>query len=222
MLSARHFGLLIAYVIPGFVLLVGLSGSVETVRQWLGGPGATGPNVGSFLYVLLASVALGLTASTLRWTLLDTIHHATGLHRPRLDFAALPGRLDAFERVVEDHYSYYKFYGNSLIALLAAYLMWRADGGGSYSTDVVWIVIECVFAAGSRDALRRYYQRASRLLGVESEVPHDERIRPPRDEVGGHGQEQSDEGHGEASGGGDGEADAPQGERQEVTSVDKG
>lgn len=176
-LSARNFGLLIAYVLPGFVALWGLSYTSDTVHAWLVGAGSAGPSVSGFFYVLLGSVACGMTASAIRWAVIDRAHHATGLRPPRLDFSTLQEHLDAFERVIEYHYQYYKFYSNTLVALLFAYPLWRATGsGGSLLTDGAFLSIEVVFAAGSRNALRHYYRRAAQLLG-ESETPNDQRRR---------------------------------------------
>lgn len=176
-LSARNFGLLIAYVLPGFVVLWGLSYVSPTVNSWLMGAEASGPTFGGFLYVFLASVWCGMTASVARWAVLDSLHHRTGLRAPYLDFSAIHEKLEGFERIVGDHYQYYQFYGNTLLSLLCAYPLWRVvSREGSLVTDLVFISVEAMFFAGSRDALRVFYRRASQLLG-ESEVSDDERIR---------------------------------------------
>ena len=184
-LSARNFGLLIAYVLPGFVVLWGLGYLSPTVASWLSGAGAAGPSVGGFLYVFLASVALGMTASAGRWAALDSLHHATGLRAPYFDFSGIQEKLEGFERLVSDHYQYYQFYGNTLIAMLVSYPLWRLQGhAGSVLTDLVFLCLALLFFAGSRDALRIFYRRASQLLG-ESESSNDERIRrkaPQREE----------------------------------------
>jgi hypothetical protein len=175
-LSARNFGLLIAYVIPGFVVLWGLSFVSPTIAAWLSGAGASGPTVGGFLYVFLASIAGGMTASAFRWATLDTVHHRTGVRLPLLNFAAINEKLSGFERVVQDHYQYYQFYGNTMVALLVSYPLWRASGeGGGLLTDFAALTLLCVFFAGSRNALQVFYRRAVDLLG-ESEGSHDERI----------------------------------------------
>lgn len=176
-LSARNFGLLIAYVLPGFVVLWGLGYVSPTIASWLSGAGSTGPSVGGFLYVFLASVGCGMTASAYRWTLLEQVLHRTGIRKPYFNFAMFHERLQGFERIVADHYQYYQFYGNTFIALVVAYPLWRLHGSsGSLFTDAAFLIIEVVFFAGARDALRVFYRRASQLLG-ESESPDDERIR---------------------------------------------
>jgi hypothetical protein len=68
--------------------------------------------------VTLASIAVGLTLSTVRWLLLDSIHHRTGLLPPPRNFARLGGKETAFARLEEDHYRYYQFYGNMLSTLI--------------------------------------------------------------------------------------------------------
>lgn len=66
--NRSNFGLLVAFVLPGFTVLWGASYFLETVRHWLAGAGTT-PTVGGFMFVTLASVAAGVTVSS----------HKTGL-----------------------------------------------------------------------------------------------------------------------------------------------
>lgn len=173
-LSGRNFGLLIAYVLPGFVALWGLSYPSEAVRAWLFGAELAGPGVGSVVHLFLASVACGMTASAVRWAALDWLHHRTGVPRPRWDDSRLPERLVAYEFFIEIHYRYYQFYGNTLVALFFAYSLWRRSPSavGFGWVDIGVVFIGGVFIAGSRDALRKYYSRTSLLLGTsESETP---------------------------------------------------
>ncbi len=107
--SGRNFGLLIAYVLPGFVALTGAARCSTAVRQWMdqhvAACGATA-TVGGFLYVTLASVGVGLTVSTVRWAVIDTLHHWTGIPGPCWDDSRLQEKLEAFEALVENHYRY--------------------------------------------------------------------------------------------------------------------
>lgn len=185
-LSARNFGLLIAYLIPGFAALWGLSYVSEPVRLWLQGVGSGGPSVGSALYVVLASVGCGMTASVFRWAIIDTLHHRTGLEKPVLDESKLPERLEAFDYIVEHHYRHYQFYGNTAISILVAYSAWRTSGAAAgHSVGMVEVslaMVIFVFLLGSRDALGKYYARSVLLLGtVKKESPNDER-KPPAQE----------------------------------------
>lgn len=183
-LSGRNFGLLIAYLIPGFLVLLGVSTVSAPVDIWLSGVGTGGPSVGSALYVLIASVACGMTASVVRWAVLDTLHHATGVVRPRLDESRLADRLEAFDYLVECHYRYYQFYGNTLVATLAACAAWSFGPSRSVSAGglAALLALSAVFVAGSRDALRKYYAGSALLLGtLEQEITDDQRQAPPQD-----------------------------------------
>lgn len=177
-LSARNFGLVIAYLIPGFVALWGVGAVCEPVRHWLLGGEAAGPSLGGVAYVVAASLTLGLTASAVRWAFIDQLHHRTGVTPPRLDFAKLADRLEGFYALVENHYRYYQFYANMAVATAFAFglSLW---GGMRLPVwaEVSVLGVEAIFLAGSRDALRKYYERSSLLLGeAEREVFNDERV----------------------------------------------
>jgi hypothetical protein len=168
--SDKNFGIAIAYLIPGFAVLIGASEISPTVSGWLGSGGASGdPTVGRFLYVLLASLAAGLVVSALRWAAIDSIHHATGIEQPHLDFSRLGPKIEPFMLIVESNYRFYQFYANLFVALPFTAAC-RFASGGEKGNTWLWatgILTEAVLFAGSRDSLRRYYERAAALLGAE-------------------------------------------------------
>lgn len=175
-ITSRNFGLAIAYLIPGFVALGGVAAVSDVVRSWLGGSTSGGPSVGGFLYVTLGSIAAGMTVSALRWALVDTVHHCTGLRRPIWNDAKLTERLRAVEHLVEVHYRYYQFYANTLVALLFTYLSWSwtteiFEDGGNYWMILVFAA-EVVFLAASRDALGKYYRRMNSLMSSKERNDH--------------------------------------------------
>ena len=162
------FGLLIAYVIPGFVLLCGLSYRIGAVRAWLHAPPDIPAGLESALFITLASIAAGMLASAVRWCLVDSFHHWTGVTRPEWDDGQLQENLSAFEAVVEAHYRYYQCHANLLVAIGAAYLCWRLQPSigttGLMLSDIGIILTEGLLLAISRDNLRKYYARSSRIL----------------------------------------------------------
>ena len=166
-ISGQNFGLLIAYVLPGFVSLWGVSHFSSMVRGWLVASSVSAANsatVGGFLYVTLASVAAGLTASTIRWVVIDRLHELTGIRRPRWDDSKLQERLGAFEALVENHYRYYQFYSNMLVAVLFLFTARLIASGRPVADmnplDYAILAIVPLYWAGSRDTLRKYYSRA--------------------------------------------------------------
>ncbi|MEJ7594342.1 MAG: hypothetical protein WKF77_22630 [Planctomycetaceae bacterium] len=60
--------------------------------------------------------------STLRWLLIDTLHHRTGILPPKWNFRKLRDRITAYDRLIEIHYRYYQWHSNALIAVTIAKL----------------------------------------------------------------------------------------------------
>ena len=168
--SINNFGYLIAYILPGFVTLWGVSYFSETVRLWMGTSRAGAPTVGGFLYVTLGSVGVGLAISAMRWSVIDSIHHWTGIRKPEWDFGELQASIQAFELLVDSHYRYYQFYSNMLVAMIFFYIIERLFGAVGWFTwrDIGFVVAAAILFAGSRDTLRKYYRRAEELLAASS------------------------------------------------------
>ena len=167
--TTSNFGLLIAFVLPGFVLLWGIAPYSQTVTHWLAHANSDAPTVGGFLYVTLASVGLGQLVSTLRWLLIDSLHHRTGITPPAWSFRELRSKeaSGAFERLVDDHYRFYQFHANGFVALTLAFLTHGVATGFSTSGFVAVVLCDVLLFVGSRDTLSRYYRRAEQVLAPE-------------------------------------------------------
>lgn len=167
--TSKNFGFIIAYLAPGFILLIGIGFHSTTVDTWLtGNDGTAMITVGGFLFSTLAAVIAGLLCSTLRWLVLDTIHHWTGLRRPDWNYRKLQENLGAYALLEENHYRYYQFYGNGLIAWTISYVSWRVGDKWAYLihwSDALFLAISLLLFFGSRDTLRKYYCRVEALLG---------------------------------------------------------
>lgn len=178
--SNRQFGLLIAYVLPGFAALVGLAPVFPTVALWLR-PVSTGDfdfGLGPPLYAVFGATALGLVLSCFRWILIDRVHHWTGVQRPAWKDSELDRVLGAFDYLVQSHYRYYEFCGNSLLAAAFAYTVNRIAGTLPFlgmSTDVGMVLLLTVLFAASRSALINYFDRTSRLIGQSDANPETQR-----------------------------------------------
>ena len=163
-----NFGLLVAYLVPGFVVLWGVSFYSPVVNTWLFAPPANLPTVGGLLYVTVGSLAAGMTVSAVRWAAFDTLHHWTGVVPPRWNFAALPEKLEAYQALIEIHYRYYQLHSHLLLAFAFAYgarffaTPWRVYRVGV--VDLGFIIVTVVLFLAARDALKLYYRRAGELL----------------------------------------------------------
>ncbi len=165
----REFGLVIAFLLPGFLCLWGLSFAVPTIAAWLAlSSQSQAPTVGGFLYVTLASLALGLLISAVRWASVDKIHELTGLKRPDFNTSALKDEhtLNAFQRIVESHYRFYQYYANTMVALIISFICYVAFSPDKPSVFlwIIFIVVTMTLFYGSRDALRKYYDRGTDIL----------------------------------------------------------
>lgn len=185
-----NFGLLIAYVLPGFVTLWGISLVSGTVRDWLGTSTDQSPTVGGFLYVTLAAVAAGLFVSTIRWAVIDRIHHRTGISEPDWSFSHLNEKLSAFDLLVASHYRYYQCYANGFVAVAFSTTMFVTFGNLANSqvglVTACIVIVELVLWLGARDTLRKYYRRADALIGKQAvdTVERPGRSHKPRVGVG--------------------------------------
>jgi len=165
--SDKNFGVIIAFLLPGFLLLWGLSYSVTDVATWLAKSSRNdAPSIGGFLYATLASLALGLMISAVRWLIVDSVlGWVTSL--PRIDFAKLKDKdaFATFQGIVENHYKYYQYYSNTLIAIVSAFGFYVCYGGQGAPWPM-WIgavVVAVVLFFASRDALKKYHERAAAI-----------------------------------------------------------
>lgn len=168
----KNFGVVIAFWLPGFLLLWGLAYSFPQVSALMPKPTeGEAPTVGGFLYVALASLAVGLIVSAIRWMIVDTLMHWTGVLQPKkLDYGQLKKQdvLPAFQAVVENHYRYYQYYSNTLISILMAFVVYLVIKGAGAIAYLAWVALALVCVAlflGSRDALQKYYSRIEQIAG---------------------------------------------------------
>lgn len=148
----------------------GLAYSFPDIWTWLvKSSGGEALSIGGFLYATLASLALGLVISAVRWMIIDTfLHRVTGPARPTLDFGKLKDKdaFAAFQGVVENHYRYYQYYSNTFVSVSAASIVYLSFGQVPRSW-FVWatIIFACLaLLLASRDCLSKYYSRAEQII----------------------------------------------------------
>ena len=163
---------MVAYVLPGFIVLAGIAPFSRTVAAWLQPLDQAEASLGAPLYAVLAATTIGMIVSCFRWLIIDHVHHWTGVRPPVWDDSLLSERVGAFNYLVDNHYRYYQFYSNILIAIAIAYLVNRMAATSpvlGLGTDFGVLVVFATLFAGSRDALSKYYVRTARLIGQFSE-----------------------------------------------------
>jgi hypothetical protein len=171
--SSPNFGLVVAYLLPGFIGLAGIALLVPAVAHWLAPvAGQCEAGVGAPVYAVLAATAMGMVLSCVRWIMVDHLHHAMGVAPPVWEMDRLEQRLPVFTQLVEFHYRYYQFYANTLMAAVWTYSLSRWVGHVpflGFGTDLGMVVLCAALFAGSRDALAKYYARTGQLIGPVAE-----------------------------------------------------
>lgn len=159
-ISDTTFGIFIAYLLPGLTALYGIPFGMNGQAWWALATGSD-LNLPQLALLVITALVVGLTVSTVRWLVIDTVHHRTGVRPAVWDFARLGENVTAFEFLIQIHYRYYKFYANMVVALAWAY----ATGGYAHGwRGLVYLALVVLFFLGSRDSLHRYYDRVGRLL----------------------------------------------------------
>jgi hypothetical protein len=170
--SHWQFGLLVAYILPGFVALFGIAPLVPMVAKWLQPVNLSELSVGPTVYAILAAITFGMIASCFRWLTIDHLHEWMGVRRPDWNDIHLENRLSAFNYLVEIHYRYYQFYANMIVSILACYGLNRFMRTMPFlglRTDFAVLFLCAVLFIGSRNALSNYYTATRRLLGHVAE-----------------------------------------------------
>jgi len=170
--TSTAFGLLIAFLLPGFVGLYTLTFWSPTVRHVFDNFQTAQSTVGLSLLVVLAALAAGLEITALRWVLFESWRSK----RSRLkstDFALLgldEGRLSAFRAAVDEHYRYHQFWGGMSIVMPFFYfglqrgscadLPMACGGWGLF----LFSVVEAVTIVAACEAYRMSVGRAKEIM----------------------------------------------------------
>jgi len=179
--TSTSFGFLIAYLLPGLVALYAFSLWLDPIQSQLKVFLTADANVGLFLLVILAAIALGLQVTAVRWVLFELVLFLVlfelvfgwKLRLSKSDFASLgvPGKLEAFRAATDEYYRYHQFWGGMTIVLPILYLGLRSSKSLDFSwakscwTAFAFVVIEVITFAAAIEAYRRYAGRGNKILG---------------------------------------------------------
>jgi len=171
-ISSSNFGLLIAYALPGFIVIWGLEGSWTALAGCSEGVCELVPSLVGFLNSTVAAIAAGLTVSAVRFVIIDGIHERTGLPRPRPNGRVLQENLAAVNLLIDQHYRYYQFHANMIVAGLIAYgVHVYTSGSVSLIPDSFILALLAIFWIAGRDTLRKYYANLDPIFTPLEVVP---------------------------------------------------
>jgi hypothetical protein len=155
-LTVTSFGLVIAYLLPGLVGLYGLSFWSKKLSQMFSTFLTSESNIGLFLIVVLASLAIGLLANGLRWVAFEMLFFKK--HRTQSSFhKTLAGerKLAAYRVVIDETYRYHQWWGGIAFTIPIGYFgwlvgSWHATSGlqkASITALLVGVEVLCLIAA---------------------------------------------------------------------------
>jgi hypothetical protein len=173
-ITEKNFGVIIAFLLPGFLLLWLLSVSdVDLSSAGLRTLNTTDQSVGGFLTITLAALAVGMVISAVRWAIIDTFlrffWRKWGTPLAKLPSFSQLKEKDAFlvfQGIIENHYRYYQYYSNTLIAIAAAATAHLLYGKEKEPLQI-WatiIILGLFLLAASADCIQKYHTRAAELV----------------------------------------------------------
>lgn len=155
-LTVTSFGLVIAYLLPGLIGLYGLSFWSKALSNMFSTFLTTESNVGLFLILVLASLAIGLFVNGLRWLNFEMFFFKK--YRTQATFhKTLSGerKLSAYRVVIDETYRYHQWWGGAMFVIPIGYIGWLLGTWHTVSLQrqilitvlFVGIEIVCFFAA---------------------------------------------------------------------------
>ncbi len=169
--TSTSFGLLIAFLLPGGVLLYGLSCWSADVQRLFETFLTAQSTLGLFLMVILAALVLGLIITVPRYFLFECII----CRRHRIESALfsklrVSETLTAFRAVADEHYRYHQFWGGLAVVSPVLYVGSLRAHVAQWSwlevlgTLVGFLVFELLMGLAAALAYGQYGERGTEIL----------------------------------------------------------
>jgi len=170
--TSTSFGLLIAFLLPGFSGFYALGFYSGHVRDILAKFREAESNLGWFLVVLLMSLTAGLLLTLARWLIFEQgfCRHQR-LPAERMANLRFPAKFVAYRAAVDETYRYHQFFGGMAIVIPFAYIGWLREAWPGLTrfslslTLVLFLLIEALTAYGAAYAYRNFTAWAGSILG---------------------------------------------------------
>ena len=150
----------------------GISRLSSTVAEWFGATSTSEVTGASLLFVVLASLSIGVFISGIRNETVVPLFRVFGLQRPgNLDEGSNrdPEVRAALQQAVEDFFRYHQFYGNMALAIWIAFACWlysiREWPWGEPGILILVVVSTGLLLLSAHQSLDRYYEVEEQVLG---------------------------------------------------------
>jgi len=165
-----EFRLLIAYLIPGIVLLYASTFYSTVTKTLLFGNNGI-PDSAAVIPIILLGIGAGIIVNAITWAIVRPFIELTSVTRPELNYANLTeSDMHAFQIINDENFRYYQSYSNlftSGVALIVSYAL-NSTSLNSKLIIISLIVMAILFFA-SRDSLKRAYNGMESLIGKTKE-----------------------------------------------------
>jgi hypothetical protein len=172
----RMVSLTMAFLVPGLVALFAVATVSPTVLAWFSGA-SNGPTLAGFFFVVLGAFALGLVITAIRFCLFEATpipfaNRCLVKASPQLDESKRKEFAAEYNDLRQKHYDHYLAYSNLSVAIPIGVAIWKAGSVPAptwvlFSTVLtISVVSTLALAAAGCDAVRRYDDRRTRLLGL--------------------------------------------------------
>jgi hypothetical protein len=168
---APSFGFLIAFGLPGFVVVAMVLYAFGLLDSWLAGTEQSG----KIVFLIMSALTVGVFLSGVRWAIFDKLlMPAAGRKNPETDFGPIMANADTREALtvsIEHCYRHYQFFANTAVAVLVAYgVRFSASSRPALCEGLIetaiMAVIELSLFFSARDALGNYYADQRSLAAV--------------------------------------------------------
>lgn len=160
------FGYTIAFLLPGFLAILGLRHYYSPFDIWLNTAVNIGQGISGFMYIIMTSLSLGIIISAIRWIIFDRLLFKKISDRiAKLDYSKLLSeRFDAYMYIKEAHYHFYQFYANIAVSLfILSVLLVCYYKIMSWIFIFIFLILEIILICGSKNCLNNLYSKAEAL-----------------------------------------------------------
>jgi hypothetical protein len=167
--TSTSFGLVIAFLLPGFAAFFALSFWSPHVQALFLKFLEAQSNVGSFLLVVVCSLTMGLEMSILRWILFEKwLCKHKKLDLAKFAHLGAEAKLTGFRAAVDEHYRYHQFWGGMAVVIPCIGIGMVNESGGSVpqklELGIAFLIAEIVTVIAAQSAFHNYIDRAAYIL----------------------------------------------------------
>jgi hypothetical protein len=161
---SEYFGLMIAFLVPGFLAVWAISSLDPVAGGWIGTASQQQTTIGGFLFVVLASLGIGVFISGIRSVLEGMILNPG----PNIDERNRREHESVYKDLRDQHYRFYQFHGNTAISLALAYMILLGRDRVNAAVTIAWLLAEIVLLFNAAKQIRAYRAKCLKLLGTYS------------------------------------------------------